>query len=492
MSAPISAPISVSRSAVIDAPVDRVWALLRDFNGHDRWHPAVAESAIDGGRPSDAVGAVRRFRLVSGERLAERLLTLSDRARRFSYAITETEVPLADYTAHLELRPITDGNRTLWRWWSRFRAPAGREGEMAALVGDGVYQAGFDGVRAYLGIARAAPRRAEGALTGRGVVIARHGGPEVLEPAPVTAPAPGPGEAQLRQTAVGVNYIDVYSRTGYFDLVRPPGVPGMEAAGTVTAIGPGVTHLRVGERVAYACAPPGAYASVRTMPADLVLPLPPSLDDRSAAAGLLKGVTAWFLLHRVHRLRAGETVLVYAPAGGVGRMLVQWASALGATVIGATSSARKARLAEAAGAAHVVMPGAQSLEAQVMDLTDGRGADVIFDAVGRDSFEHSVAALATCGHLVSYGQVSGDIGAREIGPLAARSVTLSRPNYGHYTDTRAKMAEAAEGFFAALAARRVSVEIGQSWPLARAAEAHRALEARETTGSTILIPEDTA
>ena len=265
----------------------------------------------------------------------------------------------------------------------------------------------------------------------------------------------------------------------------------MEAAGIVTDTGPGVRHLSEGDRVVYACAPPGAYASLRTMPAELVVKLPDHIDDRTAAAMALKGTTAFFLLHRVHKLQAGETALVYAPAGGVGRILVQWASALGATVIGATSSPDKARAARDAGARHAVMPGERSLEDQVRARTNGQGADVAFDAVGRETFDHTVAALKPCGHLVSFGQASGDIGEKNVSAFAATSLTLSRPNYGHYTDTRAKITEALDAVWAALAAGRITAHVGQTYPLARAADAHRALEARETKGSTLLIPEKT-
>ena len=485
--------IRVEETAVIDRPIDEVWAVLRDFKGHDRWHPAVAFSRMQGGRVTDQVGGVRDFRLTGGERVSERLLKLSDKSRSFSYAITEAELPLTDYVAHVELKPVTERRATFWRWHSRFRAPEGREDEMRALVAEGVYRAGFEGLRDFLGRGDAAPAAPSVASTpglpGKAVVVTRHGGPDVLRHADIAALPPGPGEVRLKQAAIGVNYIDVYSRTGYFNLIAPPGVLGMEAAGEVVDTGPGVDHLRKGDRVAYACAPPGAYASVRTMPADLVVKLPDRVDAETAAALLLKGVTAWFLLHRVHRLQRGETALVYAPAGGVGRLLVQWASALGATVIGATSSPEKATLARQAGAAHVVLPGATSLEDQVLALTDGRGVDVIFDAVGRDSFDHSIAALKPCGHLVSFGQASGDIGARDIGAFAATSLTLSRPNYGHYTDTRPKITQAANAVFDALARGSITSQIGQSFPLSRAAEAHRALEARQTTGSTLLIPE---
>ena len=540
----MSRVVRVRRSTVLDAPVDAVWRILRDFNGHDRWHPIVERSALEGGRRTDQAGAVRGFTIRSGERVREVLLTLSDRERRLRYAIVESDLPLRDYVAEMFLKPVTDGDRTFWSWSSRFRTPPGEEEALARLVGEEVYEAGFAGVRAALGL-RADPgtstatpdpaprpaagggganaerppnginglrstpspvaarptdrnrrdqegRRepgAAGAVAGEAMMITRYGGPEVFRAAPSHAPPPGPGEVRIRQTAVGVNYIDVYCRTGYFDLVPPPGAPGLEAAGTVIDAGSGVRHLAPGQRVAYACPPPGAYTTVRTMGAALVVPLPDRIDDETAAAVLLKGMSAEFLLHRVRALQAGETVLVFAPAGGVGRLLCQWAAHLGARVIGATSSEAKSRAARAAGAHEVILPGEASLEEQVMDLTGGRGADVVYDGVGRDSFAHSVAALAVHGHLVSYGQASGDVGLFDVGALAAKSATVSRPNFAHFTDTPEKVAAITGRLFDALERRVLRPEVGARYPLREAAAAHRALEAGETIGSTVLIPE---
>ncbi|MCP4329465.1 MAG: zinc-binding dehydrogenase [Alphaproteobacteria bacterium] len=490
--------VTVRRSTIIDAPIAAVWEVLRDFNGHDRWHPAVDRSTLEGGKRTDQVGAVRNFVLGTGEHLREQLLAMSDKDRSFRYAIAESEIPLMNYVAEVALKPVTDGDRTFWTWSSRFDTPSGREREFEQLVAESVYEAGFEAIRSRVeshapmpqsSLAAGAAPASGPALDGMAMVIDRYGGADELHPAPVSAPPPGPGQVRLRQTAIGVNYIDVYCRTGYFDLLTPPGALGMEAAGGVVDVGPGVRHLAPGQRAAYACPPVGAYATVRTMDAALVIPLPDSIDDVTAAAGLLKGITAAFLLHQVHAVGRDETVLVYAPAGGVGRLLCQWANHLGATVIGATSTEEKARIARGVGAQHVILPGSASLEQQVRDLTGGRGADVIYDAVGRDSFAHSVAALATCGHLVSFGQASGPIGSWDIDALASNSATISRPNYGHYTDTPEKLAVLTERLFDAIDRRILSIEVGNRVPLTEAAAAHRALEARQTTASTVLISE---
>ncbi|WP_227421508.1 SRPBCC family protein [Pacificispira spongiicola] len=485
--------VRISRSTVIDAPIGAVWEVLRDFNGHDRWHPAVRKSLLEDGRKTDQVGCVRNFDLESGDNIRERLLSLDDRTHSFRYTIVDADVPLLDYVSEVVLKPVTDGNKTFWRWTSSFRTPPGQEKHLEKLVAEGVYEAGFAAVRDRVvreksGGFSQAP--VQGEIKGQGIGIARYGDASELTVMPVTAPLPGRGEIRLRQTAIGVNFIDVYCRTGYFKLLTPPGVLGMEAVGTVVDVGPDVSHLRSGQRVGYACPPAGSYATVRTMDAALVVPLPEWLDDETAAAGLLKGITAEFLLHRVHAVQPGETVLVFAPAGGVGRMLCQWANRLGATVIGATSTPEKARIAQANGARHVILPGKKSLEDQVRDLTGGKGADVIYDAVGRDTFDHSVAALSTCGHLVSFGQASGDIGPRDIGALASRSATLSRPNYGDYTDTPDKVKASTDRLFDAIRRGIITVEIGQRFKLSDAASAHRALESRETTASTVLIPDE--
>jgi NADPH:quinone reductase-like Zn-dependent oxidoreductase len=304
----------------------------------------------------------------------------------------------------------------------------------------------------------------------------------------VAAIAPGHGEVRLKQTAVGLNYIDLHCRSGFYPLLKTPGIPGMEAVGTVVDTGPGVAHLSAGQRVGYACMPVGAYASVRTMSSDLVIPLPDFLDDRHAAAVLLKGMTAEFLLHRVHRLQAGETALIFAPAGGVGQLLCQWARHLGATVIGATSTKNKAIVARHAGAHHVIVPGKNSLEEQVLELTDGSGVNVIYDAVGADTWRHSTAALAVRGHLVSFGQASGSVGSRDIDVLTKKSLTISRPNFNDYVCTREMLSESSARLFSAIAEKTLTIALEHSWALSAASDAHSAMQGRETVGSSVLIP----
>ncbi|HWA42806.1 MAG TPA: SRPBCC family protein [Hypericibacter adhaerens] len=494
----------VRRSTIIDAPVDQVWGFLRDFNGHERWHPAVAESRIEGGRAADMIGAVRRFKLKDGALLREQLLTLSDRDRRFTYCILESPIPLIGYVSTVELKPVTDGNRTFWDWRCEFRSPPGEESELTALVGEQIYEAGFDAVKrafnqpvtprlrtdgaAGSAVSRAAVAGSGAAMTGHAIILDRHGGPETLAWQEVSVPPPAAGEIRLRHTAVGVNFIDVYCRTGYFPFVTPPGGIGMEGAGIVLDIGAGVTAFAPGDRVAYAGPPVGAYAEIRNIPTDLIVPLPAAIGDETAAAAMLKGMTAEFLLHRCQKVKEGDIVLVHAASGGVGSLLSQWASHIGATVIGTVGSRDKARLALAHGCAHPIVTSEEDFVARVMAVTGGRGADVIYDAIGGDNLNRSFEALATRGHIVSFGQAAGPLEPLDIAGFASKSAMISRPNYGHYAGTPEQVRAASARLFAAIERGILKVEIGQRFPLRDAAEAHRRLEARETTGSTVLLP----
>ncbi|MBM3599596.1 MAG: zinc-binding dehydrogenase [Alphaproteobacteria bacterium] len=482
--------IRVTRSAIIDAPIARVWEVLRDFNSHWAWHPAVGESHIENGEPADQVGCVRNFHLKDGNHIREQLLGLSDRDHISTYCILDATLPMRHYVATVQLKPVTDGDRTFWHWQSTFDVPRGRAKEFAELVGKGVYEGGFDGLRAHLrrGAAPAAISpavAAQAAVPAQAVVATAFGGPEVLDYRSQPAAAPRSGEVRIRQSAIGVNFIDVYVRRGLYRMIDPPAAIGMEAAGTVIDVGPNVAHLLPGDRVAYACPPPGAYATVRTLAADQVVPLPQDVGDETAAALMLKGMTAEYLLHRTHRLRQGQNVLVHAAAGGVGLLLCQWARAIGGRVIGTVSTEEKARLARANGCEFPIITGNYRFAREVMDITGGRGADVIYDGLGQGAATENLDALAVTGHWVCYGQASGPHAAMP--DLGTKSGTLSRPVLFHYTAERHVLNEMAERVFAALRAGTIRVEIRHRYPLAAAAEAHRDLEARRTVGSIVLI-----
>jgi NADPH:quinone reductase len=495
--------VRIVKSTIIDAPIEAVWDILRDFNSHDTWHPIVAVSQIEDGRASDEVGCVRDFRLQDGGGIREQLLALSDgeREKVSTYCILDAPLPLNGYVATVRLKPVTDGSRTFWEWQGEFHPPPEHEAELVRMVAEDVYEAGFRAVRERLardqtGRAQTSggrrPTAAVTATTGSiecgAIVASRYGGPDVLAWQPVRVPPPGPGEVCIRQTAIGVNFIDVYCRTGYLPLMSLPGTPGMEGVGVVIGVGPVVRDLGVGDRVGYACPPVGAYTEVRTIPAELLVRLPPDLDDRTAAALLLKGMTAEFLLHRVHRVGEGDVVLVHAAAGGVGQLLCQWARALGATVLGTVGTDDKARIARDAGCHHAVVYAREDFVAAAREITGGRGVDVAYDAVGRDTFARSFEALRPGGHLVSYGQASGHIEPVDIAAFASKSATLSRPNFVHYTDTPEKVRRITDHLLRAVRNGTVRVAPPTLIPLAEAASAHRLLESRQSVGSIVLVP----
>jgi NADPH2:quinone reductase len=318
--------------------------------------------------------------------------------------------------------------------------------------------------------------------------IHAHGGPEVLLWEDVPTPEPGPGEALVHHEAVGLNYIDVYFRTGLYKAPALPAVIGMEAAGTVTAVGDDVTDVKVGDRVAYATAPIGAYATDRVIAASRLVPLPDSIDFSTAAAMMLQGMTAQYLLRRTHPLKAGETIVVHAAAGGVGLIMCQWARHLGATVIGVVSTEAKADLARAHGAEHVVI-GHANLPAEVKRITGGAMVPVVYDSVGRDTFMASLDCLAPLGLMVSFGNASGPVAPFELSVLGAKgSLFLTRPSLASYTSKRADLTASALDLFDAVTSGAVTIQVNQTYPLKDAALAHEALEARRTTGSTVLIP----
>lgn len=318
--------------------------------------------------------------------------------------------------------------------------------------------------------------------------IHAHGGPEVMQWESVESPAPGRGEALVRQTAVGLNFIDVYERTGLYPGALPAGL-GREAAGVVEAVGPRVTGLRAGDRVAYASGQAGAYAQQRILPADRLVKIPAGVSDRLAAASMLKGMTAQFLLRRTCRVKKGTAVVVHAAAGGVGLIAAQWARHLGATVIGVVGSDAKADVARAHGCHDVLILGRDDIPARVRAATRGKGADVVYDSVGKDTFFASLDSLRPLGMMVTYGNASGPVPPIAPLELARRgSLFLTRPTLFHYIARRADLERSARELFDVIGQGAVRIEIGQTYALRDVAQAHRDLEARRTVGSTVLLP----
>jgi NADPH2:quinone reductase len=322
------------------------------------------------------------------------------------------------------------------------------------------------------------------------VRIHQPGGPEALSVDTVEVPAPGAGEVRLQHSAIGLNYIDVYHRTGLYPVPELPCTIGLEAAGTVEAVGDGVAELQPGDRVAYASPPLGAYASARTIPADRVVKLPDAIDDRTAAAMMLQGMTVEYLVRRTFPVQPGQTVLFHAAAGGVGLIACQWLNAIGATVIGTVGSEEKAELARAHGCHHTILYRDEDFVARVREITDGAGVPVVYDGVGKDTWDGSLDCLAPRGVMVSFGNASGAVTEFNPGLLAQKgSLFLTRPTLMTYTASRGDLVESAGALFEKVLDGSVKIEVNQTYPLSQAAQAHRDLEARKTTGSTLLLPE---
>lgn len=317
--------------------------------------------------------------------------------------------------------------------------------------------------------------------------IHQNGGPEQMRWEEVTVGDPGPGEVRVRNTAVGLNFIDTYHRSGLYQLPLPL-VLGSEGAGVVEAVGPKVKEFKVGDRVAYA-QPIGAYAEVLIRPVARLVKIPAGIKDETAAAMMLKGMTAWYLCRRTYRVKKGDTIVVHAAAGGVGQILCQWAKHLGATVIGTVGSDEKVALAKKVGCKHVVVMSREKLSERVKAITKGKGVPVVYDGVGKDTFMESLDCLAPLGLMASFGNASGAVAPVNIGVLAQKgSLFLTRPTLVNYTASREDLLAAARELFAVVKKGAVKITINQRYPLREAAQAHRDLESRKTTGSTVLLP----
>lgn len=320
------------------------------------------------------------------------------------------------------------------------------------------------------------------------IVIEQHGGPEVLRLKEVGVQSPGPHEVRLRHTRIGVNFHNVYVRSGLYKTLQLPGIPGIEAAGVVTACGAGSTRWKVGDRVAYVTGSYGVYASERVIDETQLLQVPPGVSDEVAASALLRGLTVEMLLRRVHRVMPGSSILVQAAAGGVGQLLCQWAAHIGATIIGTVADDEQAAVATAAGCHHTIQFKREDVALRVRELTQGRGVAVAYDGVGKDSFSASLDCLDYCGHLVNFGQASGAVPPFEVSRLAARSNTVSRPIIFHHVREAAQREEMAANVFRALQEGWLRVKPARTFALADAAQSHRAIESVGATVPLVLVP----
>ncbi len=322
----------------------------------------------------------------------------------------------------------------------------------------------------------------------KAIRIAETGGPEVMKLVDTEVGAPGPGQVRVRQTAVGLNYIDTYHRSGLYPLQFPSGL-GLEAAGVVEEVGEGVSSLKVGDRIAYGTGPIGAYAEMRNLPANRLVKLPSSISDETAAGMMLKGMTARYLLRATYVVKPGDTILLHAAAGGVGLIMSQWAKALGATVIGTVGSDAKVDVARAHGCDHVINYATEDTVKRVRDLTGGKGVPVVYDGVGKDTLMISLDCLSPRGLMVSFGNASGAVPPLDILQLSAKgSLYVTRPTLNTYTASDADLQETAQDLVSVVASGKVKIPVNQRYPLADVVQAHRDLEGRRTTGTTVLLP----
>jgi NADPH:quinone reductase len=322
----------------------------------------------------------------------------------------------------------------------------------------------------------------------KAVRIEKVGGPEVMQLVDVDVPKPGSGEVRVRHTAIGLNYIDTYQRSGLYPVPMPSGL-GLEAAGVVEDVGQGVTSLKRGDRVAYGSGPIGAYSEITNLPAAKLIKIPDAISDETAAGMMLKGMTVRYLLRATYKVKAGETILMHAAAGGVGLILCQWAKALGVTVIGTTGSDAKIDIAKAHGCTHVINSSKEGVVARVKEITGGKGVPVVYDGVGQATFMTSLDCLSPRGLLVSFGNASGPVKSFDLGILAGKgSLYVTRPTLFHYTATEADLNETAADLIEVVKSGKVKIPINQRYALADVVQAHRDLEARKTTGTTVFIP----
>ncbi|MEQ8193170.1 MAG: quinone oxidoreductase [Rhodospirillales bacterium] len=322
----------------------------------------------------------------------------------------------------------------------------------------------------------------------KAIRIHQHGGPEVLTWEDVDVGTPGEGEARVRHTAIGLNFLDVYQRMGGHGAPALPAVLGTEGIGVVEEIGPGVSEVKVGDRVGYAPRA-GAYSQERLIAADRLVPIPKGIDDRTAAGALMKGITAEYLIRRCYQVKKGETIVAYAAAGGVGSILCQWATHLGASVIGIVGSDEKAKIARDNGCSHTINYSKEKISERVREITGGAGVPVVFDSIGGATFKDSLDCLAPRGYMVSYGNASGPVDPVPLGDLTSRgSLYLTRPTMGTYCVKREDILAGSKALFDVIEAGHVKISVGRTYPLAETAQAHRDLEARKTTGSTVLLP----
>ncbi len=494
--------VSVARSAIIDAPVKTVWNELRDFNGHHLWHPAISHSEMENGLEGDVVGGVRRFTLTDGAELREQLLRHSDLEQSYTYCILDSPLPLRDYVATVQLRTVTDGNRTFWSWKSTFHVPANRRDELEQLVSQGVYENGFSGFRRYLAdkhetageesafakppLAKT-PIATDESLPAEAVDVKAFGDPSVMSLEKVTVPPPQPHEIRIRQAAIGVNYLGIKHRTGIAPGFRPPGTIGVEGSGEIIDVGNAVSGFFPGDRIAYVNKSPGSYSTILCIEANRCIPVPKDVTSDHAAL-ILKGFTAGLLLCHVFNVTPGSTILIQSVAGGLGHLLSQWAKSLNLTVIGTVSNNEKARFARDQGCDYpLVVENSAGLVSEVVRITNGHGVDYLAYNGKSEDVEETLDCMARFGHCAVVGDRDGRTMTVDVKILKRRSLTLSVPVCFDYAENRSLFQRLTHSFFDRLE-KRVLIPAVESFPLSEVGTVHTRIENRQNTGAVLLQP----
>ena len=491
--------VEVIRSAVIDAPLDRVWAVLRDFGGHYRWHPEVTDCQVENDLDGDVVGCVRHYHLDDQTEIREQLLRHSDLDRSYTYAVLDSPLPLFDNVTTLSLRSVTDTGRTFLYWTARFRTVKARAEELKSLVGRRIFEAGLTGLRSFLAEGEKPSVRPEPEiggpalvaagepLPGQAIFIEQAGGPEVMALRGGSVPAPEAGQVRIRQKAVAVNFIDVRYRQGAAPDHHLPGTPGLEGVGEIIDGGGQVSGLFPGDRVAWISRNPGAYADVLLVEAGDCVPLPDGVSDAEAST-LLKGLTVGMLLGRIFRAAPGTTILIESAAGGLGHILCQWARSLDMLVIGTVSTEAKARFARDLGCTNpLVQAEAGQVRDEIMRLTNGRGVDFVIHDGRSLALDEAVSCLARFGHLAAIGEDQRQDQTLDLDRLKGRSLTVSAHRCLDYAEDPLYRQRSAHQYFTKLQSRAI-VPVVKEYPLSQAGEAHEFLESRQNMGAVTLIP----
>jgi NADPH:quinone reductase-like Zn-dependent oxidoreductase len=491
----------VLRSAVIEAAIDRVWEVLRDFNSHQSWHPAIIRSQMENDLDGDVVGGVRRFSTADGAEIREQLLFHSDAEHTISYSILDSPLPLFDYVATLRLKPVTDGDYTFLDWRAQFRTSNERVAELEAFVGQKIYEDGIAGLRTVL--SEKTPPSSEPPATvdmrwmmdagkgdplpSRAVVRAPADSPELVSLTELTVPAPTPGQIRIRLSALGINDMDLRCPWGADEAVNALWAPSIDGVGEIIDVGPHVHGLFPGDRIAYIDDSFGAYTAIRCIDADACIHLPDAITDIQASV-LLKGIAAQLQLNRVFNAQRGSTIMLRPVSGGTGHLICQWAKSMGMIVMGTVSSAEAAKFSRRQGCDYPIFnSNDSSLKNDVMRVTNGRGVDFWVDFTGGVELDPAFSCMARLGHIAILGIQDSKSISIDVAALQQRSLTATAPAWHHYLGQRSYLQRLAHRFFTEIEKQNI-IPVVETIPMSQAPEVFKQLKARQTPGALALIP----